>query len=62
MVIQALVKPEHLDGMAAFFCTTGNADHPATFNFTDLPDRRTNRPRRRRNHQRFTGFRLADVQ
>ncbi|SAD97306.1 Uncharacterised protein [Enterobacter roggenkampii] len=62
VVIQTLVKPEHLNGMAAFLCATGDADHPATFDFADLPNRRAHRAGRRRHHQRFTRFRLPDIQ
>ncbi|SAD73497.1 Uncharacterised protein [Enterobacter cloacae] len=62
VVVQAQVKPEDLNGMAAFFSTTGNADHPATFDFADLPDGRAHRARRRGDHQRFARFRLPDIQ
>ncbi|SAB38979.1 Uncharacterised protein [Enterobacter asburiae] len=48
--------------MAAFFSPTGDADYPATFDFTDLPDGRANRACRRGDHQRFARFWLPDIQ
>ncbi|SAB29945.1 Uncharacterised protein [Enterobacter cloacae] len=48
--------------MAAFLCATGYADHPATFDFADLPYCRAHRAGRRGHHQRFTRFRLPDIQ
>ena len=62
MVIQTLVKPENLNGMAAFFSPTGHTDHPATFDFADLPDGCAHRAGRRGNYQRFTRFGLPDIQ
>ena len=62
VVIQTEVKPEDLNRMAAFFCATGHADHPATFDFANLPNGRANRACCGSNHQRFPRFRLPDIQ
>ncbi|CZV85377.1 Uncharacterised protein [Enterobacter cloacae] len=62
MMIQTLVKAQHLNGMAAFLCASGHTDDPAAFDFTDLPNRRTYGPRCRGNHQSLTRFGLPDIQ
>ena len=62
VVIETHVKPKNLNSVAAFFCPTGYPDHAAAFDFTDLPDCRPNRARRGGDHQRFTRFRLSDIQ
>ncbi|MPN43776.1 hypothetical protein SDC9_191336 [bioreactor metagenome] len=62
MVIEANIKAQHLCGMSAFLCPTSHTYYPTAFKLTDLPNRCANRPGCGGYHQRFSRFRLTDIQ
>src|SRR5690606_5790314 len=61
-MVDAGIETQGLDGMAAFFLTTGDTYHMAALELADLAHGCANRPGGGGHYQGFAGLRLTDVQ
>ncbi|MNO88852.1 hypothetical protein D3C76_803190 [compost metagenome] len=62
VVIQTLIKSQHVDRMTTFFRAARDAYHMTAFNLADLPDGCPDWPGGRSDYQRLARLRLADIQ
>src|SRR5690242_20740654 len=61
-MVQAVVEPQFLLGVATFLFPTRDAHNAATFDPPNLPHYRTHGTGRRGDDERLAGFRVTDVE